>query len=41
MKRVMVLLFLVGLLGLTVGCKEKTTTPGISRVHPTQQAPMK
>lgn len=38
MKRVMVLLILVGLLALTMGCKQKTTTPGISKIRPTQEA---
>ena len=41
MKRVIVLLLLVGLVGLTVGCKQRTTTPGISKVRPTQEAPKK
>jgi len=39
MKRVMVLLILVGLAALTVGCKQKTTTPGILENQPTQHAP--
>ena len=41
MKRVIVLLILVGLVGLAVGCKQKTTTPGISKTQPTRQAPKK
>ncbi len=41
MKRVMVLLMLVGLVGLVVGCQQKTTTPGISKIRPTQQIPKK
>jgi hypothetical protein len=39
MKRVMILLILVGLVALTVGCKQKTTTPGILKIRPTQQVP--
>lgn len=38
MKRVIVLLIIVGLIGLASGCKEKTTIPGI---RPTQQFPKK
>jgi len=41
MKRVIILLILVGLVGLTAGCKQKTTTPGISKILPTQQVPKK
>jgi len=41
MKRVIVLLILVGLVALAVGCKQKTTTPGISKIRPTQQVPKK
>jgi hypothetical protein len=41
MKRAIVLLILVGLVGLTVGCRQKTTTPGISKVRPAQQVPKK
>jgi len=37
----MILLILVGLVALTVGCKQKTTTPGISKIPSTQQAPKK
>jgi hypothetical protein len=41
MKRVMAFLMLVGLVALAVGCKPKTTTPGISKIRPTQQVPKK
>jgi hypothetical protein len=41
MKRVMAFLILLGLVGLAVGCQQKTTTPGISKIRPTQQAPKK
>jgi len=41
MKRAIVLLILVGLVGLAIGCKQRTTTPGISKVRPTQQVPKK
>jgi hypothetical protein len=41
MKRAMVLLILAGFVGLTLGCKQKTTTPGISKTSTTQQVAKK
>ena len=41
MKRVMVFLILVGLVASLVGCKQKTATPGISKISPTQLVPKK
>jgi len=41
MKRIMAILILVGLVAFAVGCKQQTTTPGISKTPSTQQVPKK
>ena len=41
MRKVAVLLILVGLMAFTLGCKQKTTRPGISKTPSTQTAPKK
>ena len=39
MKRVMLILILVGLVGLATGCEKKTTTAGIAKIPAAQKVP--
>jgi|GEM_PF-3046380 len=41
MRKVAVLLILVGLVAFTSGCKQQTTRPGISKTPSVQTAPKK
>jgi len=41
MRKVAVLLILVGLVALTSGCERQTTRPGITKTPPAQTVPKK